>query len=58
MRGCGKYERSKLEKFGSKLEGPYWVTTMAGAGAYYLEDMEERPLPRPSNVSNLRRYYH
>ena len=24
---------------------PYRVTAIAGAGAYYLEDMEERPLP-------------
>ena len=28
-------------------EGPYRVIAMGGAGAYYLEDMEERPLPRP-----------
>ena len=28
---------------------------MAGSGAYYLEDMEERPLPRPWNVSNLKK---
>ena len=26
-------------------EGLYRVTAMVGAGAYYLEDLEERPLP-------------
>ena len=28
-------------------EGPYRVTAIASAGAYYLEDLDERPLPRP-----------
>lgn len=27
-------------------EGTYRVTTTARMGAYYLEDMEEQPLPR------------
>jgi len=26
-------------------EGPYRVTTIAGAEAYYLEDLNERSLP-------------
>ena len=38
-------------------EGPYQVAATAGAGAYYLEDMEERPLPHPWNVCNLKKYY-
>ena len=38
-------------------EGPYHVTATTGAGTYYLEDMEERPLPRPWNVCNLKKYY-
>jgi len=38
-------------------EGPYCVTATAGAGSLYLEDMEERPLPRPWNVCNLKKYY-
>ncbi|XP_075636714.1 uncharacterized protein LOC142608949 [Castanea sativa] len=37
-------------KIAPSWEGPYRVTAIAGAGAYYLEDMEERPLPRPWNV--------
>ena len=28
-------------------EGPYRVIAIARAGAYYLEDLDERPLPRP-----------
>lgn len=48
--GAGKLTRN--------WEGPYRVTTIAGAGVYYLEDMEERPFPRPWNVQNLKRLYH
>ena len=32
-------------KLAPNWESPYRVTTVAGAEAYYLEDMEERPLP-------------
>ena len=39
-------------------EGLDRVTAIAGAGAYYLEDIEERLLPRPWNVQNLRKFYH
>ena len=38
-------------------EGPYRITSVAGIGAYYLEDLEEKVVPRPWNVHNLRRYY-
>jgi len=44
-------------KLASNWERPYGVTTMAGTGAFYLEDMEERPLPRLWNVCNLKKYY-
>ena len=37
-------------KLAPNWEGPYRVTIITGAGAYYLEDMDERPLPRPWNV--------
>lgn len=30
---------------------------MTEARAYYLEDLEERPLPQPWNVYNLKKYY-
>ena len=32
-------------KLAPNWEGPYRVTATGGAGAYYLEDMEERLLP-------------
>lgn len=34
-------------KLAQTWEGPYRVTVIAGAVAYYLEDLDERPLPRP-----------
>ena len=39
-------------------EGPYRVTVIAGIGAYYLEDLDERPLPQPWNAHNLKKFYH
>ena len=45
-------------KLGPRWEGPYRITSMAGIGAYYLEDLEEKAVPRPWNVHNLRRYYY
>ena len=44
-------------KLGPNWEGPYRITSVAGIGAYYLEDLEEKVVPRPWNVHNLRRYY-
>ena len=44
-------------KLAQTREGPYRVTANAGAGAYYLEDLDERPLPRPWNVHNLKKFY-
>ncbi|KAL0457062.1 UNVERIFIED_CONTAM: Gag-Pol polyprotein [Sesamum latifolium] len=38
-------------------EGPYKVTSVVGKGAYELEDPEGRPLPRPWNVHNLKKYF-
>ena len=54
----GNMKDQSSRKLAPNWEGPYRVITMVGAKAYYLEYMEERPLPRPWNVSNLRRYYH
>ena len=44
-------------KLASNWEGPYRVTAITRMRAYYLEDMEERPLPQPWNVRNLKKYY-
>ena len=44
--------------FGPNWEGPYRITSVAGIRAYYLEDLDEKAVPRPWNVNNLRRYYY
>ena len=45
-------------KLGPNWEGPYRITLVAWISAYYLLDLEERAVPRPWNVYNLRRYYY
>ena len=45
-------------KLGPNLEGSYRITSVARIGAYYLEDLEEKVVPRPWNVNNLRKYYY
>jgi len=39
-------------------EGSYRITSVAGIGACYLEDLYEHINSRPWNVHNLRRYYY
>jgi len=46
------------EKLELNWEGSYRITSVAGMGAYYLEDLDENVIPRPWNVNNLRKYYH
>ena len=45
-------------KLGPNWEGPYRITLVAGIGEYYLEDLDEKVVPRPWNVNNLKRYYY
>ena len=45
-------------KLAPTWEGPYRITAIFGAGAYYLEDLDARPLPWPWNVYNLKIFYH
>ena len=45
-------------KLGPNWEGPYRILSTAGIGAFYLEDLDERAVPRPWNVNNLKRYYY
>ena len=45
-------------KLGPNWEGPFRSTSVAGIGAYYLEDVDEKVVPRPWNVNNLKRYYY
>ena len=39
-------------------EGPYRITSVAGIGAYYLEDLDEKTVLHPWNVNNLKMYYY
>ena len=34
-------------KLGPNWEGPYRITSMAGIGAYHLEDLDENVVPLP-----------
>ena len=43
-------------KLGPNQEGPYHITSEAGIGAYFLEDLDEHVILRPWNVNNLKRY--
>ena len=45
-------------KLGPNWEGLYRITLVAGIGAYFLEDLDERVVPCPWNVNNLKRYYY
>ena len=40
-------------KLGLNWEGPYRITSIAGIGAYYLENLDENVISRPWNVNNL-----
>ena len=42
-------------KLGPNWEGPYRIATVAGIGAYYLEDLDERAVLHPWNVNNLKK---
>ncbi|KAL0394706.1 UNVERIFIED_CONTAM: hypothetical protein Slati_4436800 [Sesamum latifolium] len=46
-----------IGKLDPTWEGPYKVTSVIGKGAYELEDPEGRPMPRPWNVHNLKKYF-
>ena len=54
----GNMRDASVGKLAQTWEGPYRVIAIASARAYYLEDLEERPLPRPWNVHNLKKFYH
>ena len=45
-------------KLGPNWEGSFRITSVAGIGAYYLEDLDEKVVPCPGNVNNLKRYYY
>ncbi|KAK4397223.1 Gag-Pol polyprotein [Sesamum angolense] len=46
-----------IGKLDSKWEGPYKVTEIVGTGAYKLQQMDGRNIPRTWNIANLKKYY-
>ena len=54
----GNIRNARARKLALTWKGPYRIIAIAGAGAYYLEDLNARPLPRPWNVHNLKKFYH
>lgn len=56
-RVLGNNQDPAIEKLGPTWEGPYKVTSIAGIGAFWLKDLDERPVARPWNVFNLKKYY-
>ena len=56
-KSVGNMRDTNAGKLAATWEGPYRVTAIAGTGAYYLEDLDERPLPRPWNIHHLKKFY-
>ena len=54
----GNTKKLAWGKLGPNWEGPYCITSVAGVGAYYLEDLDERTVLHPWNVNNLKMYYY
>ncbi|XP_065626174.1 uncharacterized protein LOC136066193 [Quercus suber] len=54
----GTAKNPAWEKLGPNCEGSYRITSEAGIGAYFLEDLDNHVIPRPWNVNNLKRYYY
>ena len=48
----GNTQDPSMGKLGPTWEGPYRVTSIMGIGAYWLEDLDERPMAMPWNVFN------
>jgi hypothetical protein len=44
-------------KLGANWEGPYRVIGRLGKGAYKLQDLDDKEIPRTWNVSNLKKFY-
>ncbi|PNX87747.1 hypothetical protein L195_g043842 [Trifolium pratense] len=44
-------------KLAANWEGPYRVRSKTENGAYYLEDLQGKEIPRPWNAQKLKQYY-
>ena len=54
----GNIKNPAWGKLGPNWERSYRITSVAGIGAYYLEDLDEKTVLHPWNVKNLKRYYY
>ena len=54
----GSAKNPSWGKLGPNWEGSYRITSVAGICTYYLEDLDEKTVPRLWNVNNLKRYYY
>ena len=57
-RAVGSMRDTNAGKLAQIWEGPYKIIAIVSVGAYYLENMNEIPLPRPWNAYNLKKFYH
>ena len=48
-------KNSTWGKLRPNWEGPYHITSVAGIGAYFLEDLDKHVIPRPWNENNQKR---
>ena len=46
-KAVGNTKNPTWKKLGPNWEGPYRITSVAGIGAYYLEDLDERGVLHP-----------
>ena len=44
-------------KLGANWEGPFRVSRVGGSGYYDLETLDQKAVPRPWNIANLRKFY-
>ena len=54
----GTSKNPTWRKLGPNWEGSYRITSVAGIGAYYLKNLDEKTVLHPCNVNNLKRYYY
>ena len=57
-KALGTAKNQAWGKLGSNWQGPYRITSVAGIGAYFLEDLDEHVIPLLWNVNNLKMYYY
>ena len=47
----------RVEKLGPNWEGPYMVTTNLDNGAYWLQELDGKAIPRMWNVTHMKFYF-